>query len=175
MREEWWLPVVGYEGLYSVSSHGRIRSEDRVVVEKSGMTKRLKGRVLKQQANRGGYLCLNLCRGSIRDPVRAHAVVARAFIGAAPSDRHEVAHIDGNRKNNRADNLRWDTRAGNFADKVAHGTHNRGERHPLSKLSNADVALIRSASMSASQAAATFRISQEHVKRVMANEKRRNG
>lgn len=172
---EQWKPAVGYEGIYSVSSMGRVRSEDRTVIEKTGMQKRLKGRVLRLQPNRGGYLCFNFCAHGKRVAARVHCVVARAFLGPRPSDRHEVAHRDGDRANNRPDNLRWDTRAGNFADKVAHGTHNRGERHPNCRLSSASVHEIRTSSMSSAQVARTYGISHEYAQRVRANIKRRTG
>lgn len=174
-HEETWRPAVGYEGLYSVSSHGRVRSEDRVVVDKSGIEKRCKGRVLKARSNRGGYLCLAFSVEGRRIAVRVHCAVALAFIGPCPSTRHEVAHEDGNRQNNNESNLRWDTRAGNFADKVKHGTHNRGEQHPNCRLKNAEVAAIRDAGMSPSQAAHMYGISREYAKRVLSNTKRRAG
>lgn len=172
---EEWRPAVGFEGLYSVSSFGRVRSEPRAVVEKTGAVKRLRGREIKPRVNRGGYLCLAFCVNGQRVPVRVHGVVALAFIGPKPSERHEVAHNDGDRTNNRASNLRWDTRTGNFADKVTHGTHNRGERHPNSRLSNAAVAEIRASKIAADQVARVHGISLEHAKRVLANNKRKSG
>jgi len=29
---ERWLPVVGYEDIYEVSDHGRVRSVDRIII-----------------------------------------------------------------------------------------------------------------------------------------------
>lgn len=167
--------MVGFEGRYSVSSHGRVRSEDRVVVEKTGMAKRLKGKVLSACPNRGGYPSFKVSHDGRLIAVRVHRAVALAFIGQPPTDRHEVAHRDGDRANNCADNLRWDTRKGNFDDKVLHGTHNRGERHPHSRLSNEDVAEIRASSLSNSRLATQFGVSTEHVQRVRSNQKRRYG
>lgn len=163
--EEEWRPAVGFEGLYSVSSTGKVRSEPRVVVEKTGVAKLLSGRELKQQPNRGGYLCLAFCVNGKRIPLRVHGIVASAFLGTRPGYRHEVAHNDGNRANNRADNLRWDTRAGNFADKVPHGTHNRGDRHPNCKIASG---------MSAAQFSSIHGISPDHARRVLSNNKRRS-
>ena len=45
---------------------------------------------------------------------RVHRIVATAFHGEAPSDQHVVDHIDTNRSNNRADNLRWLTKLENI-------------------------------------------------------------
>ena len=46
MTEEIWKPVVGYEGLYEVSSYGRVRSLDRYVKSKSESYRLIKGKVL---------------------------------------------------------------------------------------------------------------------------------
>lgn len=43
-----------------------------------------------------------------------HRIVATAFLGNAPSDKHVVDHIDTNRQNNRPSNLRWVTRLENI-------------------------------------------------------------
>lgn len=45
---------------------------------------------------------------------KVHRVVALAFHGEAPNEKHVVDHIDTNRRNNRADNLRWITRLDNI-------------------------------------------------------------
>lgn len=175
MSDERWLPVPGLEGRYSVSSHGRVRSEQRTVIEKTGKAKRLKSKVLSACPNRGGYPSFKVSHDGRLIAVRVHRAVAMAFIGPPPTERHEVAHRDGNRSNNSPGNLRWDTRKGNFDDKVLHGTHNRGERHPHSRLSNDDVAAIRASSLSNSSLATQFGVSAEHIQRVRSNKKRRYG
>jgi len=175
MMNEEWRAIPGYEGRYSVSSVGRVRSEDRIVVEKTGMAKSLRGRLLRPTPNRGGYPSFNVTVGGKRVALRVHRAVALAFLGRPPSAKHEVSHCDGNPSNNHLSNLRWDTRAGNFADKVKHGTHNRGERHPNSRLSNADIDAIRASPKCNAQIAIQYGISQEYAQRVRANLRRRNG
>jgi hypothetical protein len=56
-----------------------------------------------------------------------HTLVAAAFIGPRPPE-HDVAHYDNNGLNNAVTNLRYDTATGNMADKIRHGTTNRGEQ-----------------------------------------------
>lgn len=86
-----------------------------------------------------GYPYVSLSGGRKR-PV--HRIVAETFHGPCPPGM-EAAHQDGVRTNVRADNLRWDTRKGNLADRVAHGTSNRGERHGMARLVADQVLAIR--------------------------------
>ncbi len=171
-ENEEWKMAVGFEGFYSVSSLGRVRSEDRTIVEKTGIVRKLKGKIITPKANRGGYLCLKFSREGRVIAQRVHRVVASAFLGKKPSEQHEVAHKDGNRANNRAENLRWDTRAGNFSDKLKHGTHNRGERHPNSKLSDISVSEIRASNKTSKEISIAHGISSEYAKRLISNQRR---
>jgi hypothetical protein len=69
-------------------------------------------------------------------------LILEAFVGPCP-DGLRCLHADGNSTNNTLANLRWGTAAENSADSVRHGTSNRGERHPLAKLTEWDVREIR--------------------------------
>ena len=64
------------------------------------------------------------------------------FVGQ-PAARMDACHNDGSLTNNRLENLRWDTRAGNLADQLKHGTRIRGEKHALAKLTAEGVREIR--------------------------------
>ena len=105
---ETWKPVVGFEGSYEVSDAGRVHSL-------------LTGRVLRP-GRRGRYFGYTLCLDGQRHAVYAHHVVAGAFIGPRP-DLLDVCHENADRADNRAANLRYDTRAGNMRDSIRHGTH----------------------------------------------------
>jgi hypothetical protein len=139
---ETWRAVPGYEGLYEVSDHGRVRSLDREVLFKDGHVRRYKGRVLRASLNTKGRPCVGLTRDGKGRTLRVHCLVAAAFIGPRP-EGYEVCHNDGTRTNNHVSNLRYDTPKANQADRVEHGTHNRGERHGMAKLSWSDVREIR--------------------------------
>lgn len=122
-RHERWVP--GYEGFYSVTSNGEVIS-----YWKPGTPI-----VLTPSKNSRGYLVVGLCNGT-QITKKVHGLVAAAFIGER-SPGHDICHCDGDRLNNALSNLRYDTRAKNEADKLAHGTHNRGERQGRNKISNA--------------------------------------
>lgn len=71
-----------------------------------------------------------------------HRLICEAFHGPAP-DGTNCCHNDGNRANNSADNLRWDTPANNNRDKIAHGTATTGSRNPNAKLNASVVERMR--------------------------------
>jgi hypothetical protein len=113
---EIWMPVSGYEYTYEVSNLGNVRSVDRWV---DGRWKL--GKLLAQRLNKGtGYPTVTL-RYEI---ATVHTLVAAAFIGPRPT-KHDVAHTDGDKTNNRVVNLRYATRKENCHDMVAHGTRTK--------------------------------------------------
>ena len=138
---ETWKPVVGYAGSYEVSDRGRVRSLARTVVyRRRGMvrTMRVGAKLLRLPRDPNGYPRVNIARY----PHLVHALVMAAFIGPRPAGA-DVCHNDGDPSNNLLQNLRYDTRRGNLADAVKHGTAPRGERHGQSKFTEADVRSIR--------------------------------
>ncbi|XZE56679.1 NUMOD4 motif-containing HNH endonuclease [Planctomycetaceae bacterium SH139] len=137
---EQWLQVPGYEGLYDVSSHGRLRR-----ASKSNMAPA--GYILKPTLDHEGYPRYQLSRRGRYWTVKAHRLVAIAFLGEPPFVGAHVAHYDGNRDNSRLSNLRWATPQENEADKKRHGTvkaANPGERHHFAKLTEELVGRMRS-------------------------------
>ena len=119
---EQWKPVNGYEGIYEVSSHGRVRSVDRVVTRSDGQVRRFKGKVLSAPLNPDGHPVVCLCIQRKSKVHTVHSLVAETFIGTRPEGM-EVCHGDGNHTNNHVDNLRYGTRSENMLDRVRHGTH----------------------------------------------------
>ena len=121
--DERWKPITGYEGIYEVSSHGRVRSLDRTVTHSNGRVCRYKGKVRRTPLNQNGYPRVNLSHQGEDKTRTVHSLVAEAFIGAR-SEGMEVCHNDGDPTNNHLDNLRYGTPSDNTLDKVRHGTHN---------------------------------------------------
>lgn len=112
---ERWLPVVGFEGWYSVSNQGRVRSENRVITRSDGVVTNWPSRMMSTPPGFKGYPVVTLQQvGRIRKR-RVHALVAEAFIGPRPRGQ-EVLHWDGDPANCRLSNLRYGTHAENGKD-----------------------------------------------------------
>jgi len=98
-------------------------------------------RRLKVDVNRYGYERVALMRDKRSVQVTVHVAVCEAFHGPRPFQK-VCAHNDGNKRNNRASNLRWATQMENTLDSIRHGTRAVGERVHTAKLTNADVRTI---------------------------------
>lgn len=139
---ERWISITGYETLYAVSDLGRVMSLRN-------------GRALKPLHVSDGYLAVKLHRADRGTSASIHRLVCAAFHGA-PEAGQQAAHLDGNRENNRADNLKWVSPKENTAHKREHGTHQAGERHPRAKLTAEQVAEIRRSGETARELAERF-------------------
>jgi hypothetical protein len=128
---EVWRDVPGYEGLYSVSSWGRVRS---LIGRRRGLAQGC--------MRREGYWGHSLNRDGKLKTFRTHMLVALAFLGPRPAG-YTVNHKDGNKLNNRASNLEYMTLADNIRHGFAHGLMAVGESMPTSKLTDAAVLDIR--------------------------------
>ena len=97
---EVWKDVVGYEGLYQVSSVGRVRS----------LNYRGNGevRVLKAGKDKKGYLNVTLCKNNTRKTHKVHRLVGETFV-ANPENKPQIDHINTIKTDNYYKNLRWTT------------------------------------------------------------------
>ena len=98
-------PIPGYEGLYEVSNHGRISNFRKV---------------LKTYKINSGYVAFKLQKDGKRKSILLHRLVAELFV-PNPNGKPEVNHIDGNKENNRADNLEWVSSSENKSHAKASG------------------------------------------------------
>lgn len=96
---EQWVDVVGYEGLYRVSDQGRVYSVKR-------------GKTLHPRRRQFGYVDVTLSKDGNVTHHLVHRLVALAFI-PNPDNKPQVNHMDGNRWNDRAENLEWVTASEN--------------------------------------------------------------
>ena len=109
---EQWKPVVGYEGLYEVSSYGRILRCAKITF-RNNKPMNLRKKFLTPVKNEKGYLQVTLVKDSKRTTIKVHRLVALAFI-ENPENKPEVNHINENKEDNRAINLEWVTRTENM-------------------------------------------------------------
>lgn len=129
---EIWKPVIGVDGLYSVSSEGRVKRNSS-------------NRILSQFKVGGGsvkYMAVAMRVNGAHDQRRVHRMVLESFVGPCP-DGMAGAHGDGNSQNNKLSNLRWATPKENSDDMRDHGTRAMGSRHGYSKLNESDILAIR--------------------------------
>lgn len=103
-----WKTVTGYEGIYEVSDDGKIRN--------------LSGRILKTFKINSGYEAVSLYRNKSKRNLLVHRIVAREFCKGY-SRELDVDHLNNNREDNRAVNLRWVTRKENIQDCVSRGVN----------------------------------------------------
>jgi hypothetical protein len=146
MSGEAWRPIEGYEGLYEVSSKGRVRSIARVTTRLHRgkiVTQTIVERILKATVLKIGYEAVGLSKEGRVSTKYVHELVAGAFIGPRPP-RHHICHCDGIGTHNSLENLRYDLPTGNAADRRLHGTDAVGENNPRCVYTNEQVALLKS-------------------------------
>lgn len=141
---ESWKCIRGYNKAYSISNLGRVRSNSRYFSTPKGWSW-LFGRILRTFPDTGGHLQVGLTRHNKRRTFLVHRLVLEEFVGPCP-DGLQCRHLDGNKSNNRLENICWGTPKENKADSIRHGTAFRpgfGESHYGSKLTNREAKRIR--------------------------------
>lgn len=99
--EEVWKDIVGYEGLYQVSSQGKVISLPKMCGIRWD-----NGRILKPFVNKDGYLVVTLSLNNKSKHFQVHRLVAEAFI-PNPEQLPCVNHKDLCVNNNNVSNLEW--------------------------------------------------------------------
>ncbi len=122
---EVWRPIKGYQGYYEVSNIGRIKSLTRYV--KSKKPERVKviySRNMKQKLNKTGYWTIMLMKNLVHKFYLSHRLVAQSFL-SNPNNYPCVNHIDGDKLNNKVDNLEWCTHSENVMHSYNMGLQKR--------------------------------------------------
>lgn len=127
---EIWKPVKGFEGLYEVSSEGRVRSLDRTGVDARGRAYSSTGQIIRPSTGKYGYKRVILYAPGVRAKTgQIHSLVLESFVGPRPPGG-VCRHLDGDPANNHLENLTWGTPSENMYDRAAHGTdHQRSKTH----------------------------------------------
>jgi hypothetical protein len=159
---EIWRPVVGHDG-YEVSNLGR------VAVVKNG------NRILRVPNRATHYLTVSLKKrpgDKAQKSPTIHSMVAEAFIGPRPPGA-VIRHIDGDRYNNRVDNLLYGTVPENVYDSIQHKTY-KGENNGRSIFDERHIVLIRALLDRGMGTSELARLTNVSIGTIHAIKKRRN-
>lgn len=104
---ELWKPVVGYEGLYEVSTFGRVKALAKKVPRRNGNGFSIrKERIMALATDKDGYKTVGLVKLGSHKTHKVHRLVACTFIGNK-NERQQVNHKNGDKQDNSVSNLEW--------------------------------------------------------------------
>lgn len=112
---EVWKDIENFEGLYQVSSEGKIKSLERV--DRKGRI--VRERIMHTHYDAQGYVHVKLNKDAKQYTKYVHRLVAQAFI-PNPENKETVNHKDENKANNTLENLEWMT----MKENANYGTRN---------------------------------------------------
>lgn len=124
---EEWKAIEGYEGMYEVSSLGRVKA-----LEDPNRASHRSEHILSQTTNHSGYKLVSLCKNGIMKSYQVHRLVAFAFI-PNKQNKEYVDHVNTIRDDNRVENLRWATlkENNNFELTLSHKSESKkGNKNP---------------------------------------------
>lgn len=116
--EEMWKDIPNYEGLYQASTLGGIRTcEGKTTSNQKCLQRHWKQRVLKQKLVGNSSYMVCLWKEGTPKYYLVHLLIATTFLENLIDTKMTVNHINGNRLDNRLENLEWMT----LADNIRHG------------------------------------------------------
>lgn len=135
MKEK-WKPIPGYKRFYSISSFGRIRKDKKY-------NNRPKNGIVQSRIKKDGYRQISLYKNFTPKTFKLSRLMALTFIGK-PKKGEQVNHKDGNKSNDKLDNLEYTTARGNMLHAIKLGLKKIRYGSDVSKkLNERDVKKIR--------------------------------
>jgi len=121
-QNEQWKLIHDFE-IYWVSNYGELWVKECARILSDGRYYQTQSRYIKSNNLKSGYLAVRLCHPVTRERRHClvHVLVAETFIGPAPTSAHQVNHKDGNKKNNKVNNLEWVTSSENRKHAINNG------------------------------------------------------
>ena len=119
MRNEEWKDLADYEGLYQISTYGRVKSLHRQVKNGDGEIT-VNERILGWHFTEQNYATVMLSNNGKYKNCKVHRLVASTFIPIIKG-KDVINHKDGNKMNNIVDNLEWVTTNENIAHALNNG------------------------------------------------------
>lgn len=137
----------------------RFTEDDYLITMGGNVLNKKWGRFVKPQPNGKGYLRVTIA-GRMRF---VHRMVAERYV-PNPNNLPQVNHKDGDKKNNRYDNLEWVTNLENRRHAIEHGLHTSGEDCSWAKLKKKDVLFIRNhPEISSAEFSEMYGVTKNHI------------
>jgi hypothetical protein len=133
-QPEIWERCIGFENSYEISTLGNVRSVDRFVEGRRGL---IKGKNINKRKNKRGYYEIRVgINGKYEDRI-VHRLVAKTFIPNL-ENKPQVNHINGNKLDNRIENLEWNTNSENqkHAYKIGTQPNKKGSNNSNTSLTD---------------------------------------
>lgn len=132
MENEIWKSINFFGFYYQISDMGNVRSLSRESINSLGHHRKLKGRVLRQNPDKNGYMQVGFHSMGKVKTCKVHRLVAENFIDN-PQNKPQVNHINGIKHDNRVENLEWVTDVENkkHANETGLSRYLTGKDHPI--------------------------------------------
>lgn len=146
--KEIWKDLMNFEGAYKISNYGNIKSLPRIstnIIGKRGGTKVIKEKIIANTLNKTGYVYCHLSFNGKNTVSMVHTLVANNFlIKPESTESLQVNHKDGDKQNNRVDNLEWVTSKENIHHSIRTGLRKSHHQYnPNAKLTLENVKEIK--------------------------------